>query len=473
LSDALLFYVIIDWLARLVVLLAIVIRRPSAAIQAWLPLLLVFPIPGVLFFVWGYRPLASGRRRARLAVGRRQLKDARRRMLMSRHCMPAKLPTHFEPAVRLIERTNMFPAVAGNAIDLLADYEETIDRLADDIASARHQVHLTTYIFSDDAIGRQIIDAVRAAASRGVECRILIDAFGSYWWSRRIIRELEACGVTVRRALPVSITKLAALRPDLRNHRKLAIIDGQIGYIGSQNIIGAEMRDGRRNKEVMVRVSGPILLQFQTLFANDWFLETGELLSDPALFPLEHSQGAAHAQLVVGGPEYRDFVMSFVLDAIIHAAQHSLVITTPYFVPDEAIVLALESAALRNVDVSVILPERSDNRLVDMAPRSYFGRLLEAGVSIHFHKAGFLHAKHVRVDDDLCLVGSMNIDLRSLKLNGEAGILIFDRSFSSLLRVQEQLYLAESEKLRLKHWRARPLRHRIAENLARLFSPVL
>lgn len=438
-----------------------------------MPLLLVFPIPGFLLFLWGYRPIASVRRRRRLTQARRQLTAARRRILMSRHCVPPELPTHLEPAAQLVEKINTFPAVGGNVIELLADYEKTIDRLALDIASARNHVHLTTYIFSDDEVGRQIINAIRTAAGRGVECRILIDALGSYWWSRRVIRELEACGVTVRRALPVSIINMEALRPDLRNHRKLAIIDGQIGYIGSQNIVGAEQPDGRRNKEVMVRALGPILLQFQSLFANDWFLETGGLLSDPAIFPLEHSQGTVHAQLVVSGPEYQHFVMSFLLDAIVHAAENSLVITAPYFVPDKALVFALEGAALRGVDVSLILPERSDHRMVDLAPRPFFGRLLEAGVSIHLYKGGFLHAKHVRIDDELCLVGSMNMDLRSLELNGEAGLLIYDRDFSSLLGEQERQYMAESEKLRLRDWRTRPLRRRIAENLARLFSPVL
>jgi cardiolipin synthase len=218
---------------------------------------------------------------------------------------------------------------------------------------------------------------------------------------------------------------------------------------------------------------GPVILQFQSLFAHDWFLETGKLLRDPGLFPLDHSKGTTHAQLVVGGPEYRHSVMNFVLDAIVHSAQRSLVITTPYFVPDEALVLALEGAALRGVKVSLILPSKSDHRLVDLAQRSFFERLLETGVSIHLHTGGFLHAKHVRVDDELCLVGSMNVDLRSLKLNGEASLLIFESIFASLLRVQEQNYIAESEQLRLDAWRSRPSYHRIAENAARLFSPVL
>lgn len=472
-ADTLLIFVIVDWLARLGILFAIMVRKPALTTRAWLPLLLVFPVPGLLFLILGYRPVAQARRRARLKKARRQGKIARRRILMSGHCVPPELPTHLEPAAMLVEKTNFFPAVGGNAIDLLADYEDTIDRLASDIAVAQYHVHLTTYIFSDDAVGRQIINAIRAAANRGVECRILVDALGSYWSARRVIRELEACGVAVRRALPASITNMEALRPDLRNHRKLVVIDGQIGYIGSQNIIGAEQPDGRRNKEVMVRVSGPIILQFQSLFANDWFLETGALLRDPALFPLDHSQGTAHAQLVVGGPEYRHFVMSFLLDSIVHAAQHSLVITTPYFVPDEALMLAMQGAALRGVKVSLILPAKSDHRLVDLAQRSFFDRLLGTGVSIHFYKGDFLHAKHVRVDDEVCLVGSMNVDLRSLKLNGEAALLIYDRNFASRLRAQEQKYMAESEELRAEDWRTRSLRHRIAENAAQLFSPVL
>ena len=277
----------------------------------------------------------------------------------------------------------------------------------------------------------------------------------------------------VRRALPVSLTNMEALRPDLRNHRKLAVIDGRLGYIGSQNVISAELPGGQRSKEFVVRVNGPVVLQMQALFANDWFLECGDLLSDGALFPHERSAGAAHAQLVAGGPEYRRSVIRLLLDALVHTVEHRLVITTPYFVPDEALLLALEGAAARGVEVCLILPKKGDHRLVDLAQRSFFDRMLEAGIDIHLYHRGFLHAKHVSVDDDLVLVGSMNIDLRSLELNGEAGLLIYDQDTTARLREEEARNIAGSERLVRAEWNARPALARAAENAARLFSPLL
>ena len=271
-SDTLVLLLTLDWLARFAIFAVIIFSRPEVGAQGWLALVLVFPIPAILVVLWAFRPLATARRRARFAEARRQLKIARRQILMSQHCSPPQLPAHLVRAAQLIERVNLFPAVGGNNIEALADYQEVIDRLVADIGTARHHVHLTTYIFSDDAVGNQIVAALVAAASRGVECRVLIDALGSYWWSRRIIRKLRSCGITVRRALPVSLTNMEALRPDLRNHRKLAVIDGRLGYIGSQNVISAELPGGQRSKEFVVRVNGPVVLQMQALFANDWFV---------------------------------------------------------------------------------------------------------------------------------------------------------------------------------------------------------
>lgn len=466
-------YLILDWVARLAILMALVIPRRPVVNMRWLPLILMFPILAVLIFLFAFRPSAMMKRRARLAEARRQLKLARRQILMSRHCLPPKLPRNLERAAQLVERVNLFPAVSGNRIEALADYEQVISSLVADITSARDHVHLTTYIFSDDAVGRQIVSALLAAADRGVKCRVLIDALGSFGSSRKIIHKLRSCGIDVHRTLPVSVANLNALRPDLRNHRKVAIIDGRTGYIGSQNIIGSKQSDGRTSKEFMVRLSGPVVLQLQSLFARDWFLETGIVLGEKTLFPHERATGKAHAQLVAGGPEYSRFVIRLLLDALIHAAEHRLVITTPYFVPDDALLLALEGAAARGVKVSLILPQRGDHRLVDFAQRSFFARLLEAGIAIYLYQPGFLHAKHVSVDEDLALVGSMNIDLRSFELNGEAGLLIYDRGLAARLQEEEAQHMAVSEQLRRSEWSARPALNRVLENAARLFSPLL
>jgi cardiolipin synthase A/B len=470
---ALMAYLVIDWTTRLAILIAIAFRRTASATRAWLPLILLFPIPSLFLFLFFARPIALSRRRRRLAEARQLLENARERISMSRHCSPPALAENLAPSAQLIEHASAFPAVGGNAIEVLPDYEALVEGLVEDIHAASDHVHLTTYIFSDDAVGRQIIAALRSAAQRGVRCRILMDALGSFWWARRVIRKLRACGIEVQRALPISFWDGQSVRPDLRNHRKIAVIDGRVGYIGSQNIIRPEQVDGSRNQEFVVRARGPIVLQLQALFANDWFLETGAALAQDGLFPPDHASGGVHAQLVAGGPEYDGYVFRLLLDAFIHAARERIVITTPYFVPDEALVLALEAAVLRGVSVALVLPEKGDHRMVELAQRSFFERLLQAGADIHLYTDGFLHAKHVSVDGQLCLVGSMNIDLRSLELNAEAGIIVYDKTFAKRVQTQERRNMARSKLLSVAKWRDRPAYTRVAENLARLFSPLL
>ncbi len=467
------FYLVIDWITRIAILLATVLRAPAAVTRAWLPLTLVFPIPALLLSLCFVRPVALSRRRKRLAYARQLLKSARQGVSMSRHCSSPALAKDFAPTAHLIEQARTFPVVGGNSIDVVPDYDALVDSLVWDIEAATDHVHLTTYIFADDAVGRRIITALRSAAQRGVQCRILIDALGSFWWARRVVRKLKACGIDVRRALPISFWGEQSVRPDLRNHRKIGIVDGRVGYIGSQNIIRAEQSDGSRNKEFVVRVTGPIVIQLQTLFATDWFLETGEALTQNSLFRHDHAPGAAHAQLVAGGPEYDGYVFRLLLDAFIHAAQERIVITTPYFVPDEALVLALEAAVLRGVDVSLVLPARGDHRLVELAQNSFFDHLLHAGAKIYLYRDGLLHAKHVHVDGQLCLVGSMNVDLRSLELNAEAGIIVYDRAFAQRVQAENEVNMARSELLTRAEWEGRPAHMRFAENLARLFSPLL
>ena len=467
------FYLVIDWITRIAILLATVLRAPAAVTRAWLPLMLVFPIPALLLSLCFVRPVALSRRRRRLEEARRLLKTAHRDISMSSHCSSPELAKDLTPTARLIEQARTYPAVGGNSIDVVPDYDALVDSFVRDIESATDHIHLTTYIFADDAVGRRISAALRSAAQRGVRCRVLIDALGSFWWARRVIRKLRACGIEVRRALPISFWGGQSVRPDLRNHRKIGIIDGRVGYIGSQNIIRAEQSDGSRNKEFVVRVAGPIVVQLQALFATDWFLETGEALTQDSLFLHGHASGTAHAQLVAGGPEYDGYVFRLLLDAFIHAAQKRIVITTPYFVPDQALVLALEAAVLRGVDVSLVLPAKGDHRLVELAQNSFFDHLLRTGAKIYLYRDGLLHAKHVHVDGQLCLVGSMNVDLRSLELNAEAGIIVYDRAFAQRVQAENEANMARSDLLTPAEWQGRPAYMRFTENLARLFSPLL
>ena len=472
LSPALL-YLLLEWAIRISALVAVPFRRSPDSARAWLLLMMFLPVPGLLLYLLIGRPAYPRQRRARLAQAAQLLDDAAREIAHSRACRRPVLSDGFRQAARLIETVGRFPALGGNKLSLHADYGGTIAALVADIDAARDHVHLLMYIFADDSSGLRVIDALGRAAGRGVQCRVLIDAVGSRPWSRRVARRLRAAGVAVALALPIAPWRRASARADLRNHRKLAVIDGAIGYVGSQNIVDAEAASGIVNEELVARLVGPVVVELQTVFAVDWLLETDELLSGRDYFRHLTEPGPTTAQLMPSGPDYGEAGLGQLTVALIHAAHERVIITTPYFIPDAALLQALRTAVLRGVAVDLIVPLVSDNRLVRLAQRSYYAELLEAGVRLHLYRGRFLHAKHLSVDDEVTLIGSSNVDIRSFVLNAEVTLIVYDRAVAMELRAHQERCIAASEQLVLDRWEARPRAVRLAENFARLISPLL
>ena len=273
--------------------------------------------------------------------------------------------------------------------------------------------------------------------------------------------------------LPVGLLRRRAGRIDLRNHRKIAVIDGRIGYTGSLNIVDPDFKPGLTYEELMVRVTGPIALALQFLFAGDWYVETGELLDHPAVFPEPMVAGTVAAQALPSGPLYARANNQWLVTALVHSARQRVVITTPYFVPDAPLLQALQTAVLRGAEVHLIVPGQNDQLLVTLAQKSYYGELLDAGVQIHRYQPRFLHAKHVTIDDRMAWIGSSNMDVRSFVLNEEVVLLFYDSGVAAQVARQQERYFRESHSLTPQQWRARPRRTRILQNLARLMSPLL
>lgn len=466
-------YTAVEWAIRISALLIVPLRRSPASSRAWLLLLLFLPVPGLLLYLLIGRPTYSRARLRRLDQARSLLDGAAREIAHSRHCRRPGLSASFEQAERLIERLGRFPALGNNDVELLPDYDRAIDQLVREIDAAEHHVHLLTYIFADDRTGAKVMDALGRAAARGVRCRVLIDAVGSRRWARRVGGRLSAAGVFVAAALPIAPWRRGSARADLRNHRKIAIIDGRAGLLGSQNIVNAEARPHLVYEELVLRLAGPVVLEMQAVFAVDWFLETEEVISGDEYFPHEASTGGVTAQLMPSGPDYRDGALDQLTAALIHGARSSVVITTPYFIPEAALVQALRTAVLRGVTVCLVVSSVSDQIMVHLAQRSYYAELLEAGVRIYRYRDRFLHAKHISIDQDIALIGSSNIDVRSFVLNAEVTLVIYDKQVSSQLAAVQQRQIGCSEALELREWQRRPLATRIAENLARLMSPLL
>jgi cardiolipin synthase len=273
--------------------------------------------------------------------------------------------------------------------------------------------------------------------------------------------------------LPVFWLRRHSARADLRNHRKVAVIDGRIGFTGSQNIVAAAFKPGITYQEMVVRVTGPVVLELQSVFVSDWYLESEQVLDSVAVFPPPSAPGGCIAQVLPSGPDYPDMNVHLLIVALIHASRKRVFITTPYFIPNDALIQAMHTAILRGVEVHLLVSSVADQFLVSRAQRSYYAELLEKGVQIHVFRGKFLHAKHTSFDGVVALIGSSNMDIRSFTLNAEVTLASYDPHVVAQLREEQERTMQNSDFLVLDEWRKRPLRQKVVENFARLLSPLL
>ncbi|HWW63664.1 MAG TPA: cardiolipin synthase [Sphingomonadaceae bacterium] len=456
-----LFYVI-EWLIRLGAVGVVPLRRPPAAARAWLLMIFFLPVPGLLLFLAIGSPRFPQWRTERFHRLRPFFAALSERLAI------AAPPSEKEaPIAAFAERLGYLPATHGNRIELIDDYDAVIARLIADIDTARHHVHLLVYIFADDAVGRAVIAALERAVRRGVACHVMIDPVGSLRWMRAVRQRLQEAGVELVEALPFTLWRRRTRR-DMRNHRKLFVIDGRVGFAGSQNIIARDFRPGVVNRELVCRVEGPVVAEMAGVVRADWCLETDHLPGgEPDIPP---PVGDASAQLLPSGPDYPLEGFETLLTWQLHQARERVVIATPYFIPDEDVLGAMRTAAARDVTIDLILSATVDQHLVNLAQRSYYDDLLRAGVRVHLYRDYLLHAKNVSIDGALAIVGSSNVDLRSFQLNAEVSLLLFDAGSVAAVEAVQHGYLAHSDTLSLAAWRRRPLPIRLLENIARLMG---
>jgi cardiolipin synthase len=375
--------------------------------------------------------------------------------------------------VRLAENLGELPILGGNAAEVIADYDGTVDRLILDIDAAHDHVHLLFYIFGDDDTSGRVVDALARAVDRGLVCRVLADSLGSRPAFDKLLPRLHKHGILAEETMRVGLFRRKTGRIDLRNHRKIAVIDGAIAYTGSQNLVDSTFKPGLDYEELNVRLEGPIALELQAVFAEDWYLETGEFLGDRRYFPDPRIVGNVAAQALPSGPGYPRENNQRLIVSLIHAANQRIVITMPYLIPDDALMQALQTAVLRGVEVTVVVPLQMDQILVCLAQRSYYQDMMDSGIRICRYGKRFLHAKHVTIDDRIAWIGSSNLDIRSFALNAEIVVLLYDQGVCARLAEEQARYLRDGEFLDTATWPKRPLRRKVAENLARLLSPLL
>jgi len=457
------------------------VRLPVAVSLAWLLLVFFLPFVGaVAYLVLGEKRL--GRKfteRTQAIKGRydRWLQDLPPEFRSDRQ----GLSPEARSLSRLVETTVNIPALSSNRIQLLDAAEPILRSIISDIDRAKRFCHLVFYIWTEGGMADEVGAALLRAAGRGVTCRVLLDAIGSAQFLKgRLLAQLKAGGIEVAFALPVSAFSVFKVRPDLRLHRKIDVIDDTAAYTGSFNLVDPRFfkQDAGVGEwvDAMVRLEGPGVLALNALFRWDWEVETGRDLDaqaeggDPSG---DLRTGETDVQVIPSGPGRTGNSIYQLLLLSIYSARHEIVITTPYFVPDEAVSTALLTAAERGVNVTVIMPERNDSRLVHYTCRSYFDDMLAAGIRIFGFKGGLLHTKSVVVDRQVALFGSVNLDVRSFWLDFEVTLGVYDSDFAQRLLSLQNKYIEDAIPVDLQTWQQRSGKERFIENLARLASPLL
>src|SRR5262245_27428218 len=360
-------FFVAEWAIRLVMLVVVPFRRTPAAAKGWLLLILFEPWVGLLIYLLIGRAKLPRWQREQLTKLPRAMAHVVARLANHPAVYHPEVGPALAQAVTLAENLGQSPILGGNAVELLADYDGILARLAADIDRATDHVHLQFYIFADDGATAPVVEALGRAARRGVRCRVLADAVGSRAGLRTLRPKLTTLGVAVHEMLPVSLLPWRKARLDLRNHRKIVVIDGRVGYTGSLNLVSAEFKKGLSYEELMVRVTGPVVLELQYVFAADWFLETNEALDCVTEFPGPQVAGDVPAQALPSGPAFPTQNNQRLILALIHGARKRVVLTTPYFIPDEPLLQALQTAVLRGVGVHLVVSQQGDHPIVSLA----------------------------------------------------------------------------------------------------------
>jgi len=472
-------WIVLHYLAVLACGIRVLLRpdRDPAARVAWLAVLFALPGIGVVAYLLLGETSIGRKRIARL---NRIIADLPRPDAGTEAPEPEADPN--DPYAHLFkvgQSISGYAPVGGNRAHLMPDSDSAIDRMIADIDAATKHVHLMFYIWLPDTNGGKMVAALKRAAARGVTCRAMVDDLGS----RDLIKsphwaEMGKAGIRLARALRIGNPLVRTLngRVDLRNHRKILVIDNRVTYCGSQNCADPAFLPKAKYApwvDAVMRFQGPVVRQAQHLFASDWMANCEEDIADVLREPAEAPGPGFVAQVVATGPTSRHSAMPEMFESVIYAARRELVVTTPYYVPGAAIQAALCAAGNRGVDVTIVFPARNDDFAVEATSQSYYEDLLGAGVKVHEYLPGLLHTKSMTVDGEITLIGSANMDRRSFDLNYENNILLRDAALTAEMRARQQSYLAESRPVTLADVQAWPLRRRLRNNALATLGPVL
>jgi len=454
---------------------ALVIKRDPRSAFGWIVISMTMPLVGpFLYWSMGINRIQNKARRWQESGRRNVALDA-----FQHHRAPGResvLPAESEYLRELrtiADKVVSTPLTSDNQLVPLRNGEGAYPAMLEAIGTASHSINLCTYIFDGDLAGRRFIEALKAAANRGVAVRVIIDGLGEKY-SRPTARSLlKGSGVKVARFLPLRRGGYM----NLRNHRKILVVDGKMAFSGGMNIGDRHLVERTGNPppvaDMHFQVTGPVVAYLQKVFLDDWFFVTGEFLDEKGFFPPLASDGTALARVIEDGPDKEFRKLEWIIMGVLSCARNRVQIMTPYFIPDRALISALSTTAMRGVEVSLILPGLNNLPLVHWATRAYLWEILQHGIKVYYQPPPFVHTKYFLADGLWSLIGSANLDPRSLRLNFELNLEVYDRDFTSLLEQDFRRVLAKSRQITLAEMDGRPLPEKLRDGAAKLFSPYL
>lgn len=444
-------------------------RNPLKTIS-WVLVLLLLPLVGLIFYYF----FGEDHRKKRLISRKMHKKINRKTLERLEHRETLNSPETYKGLISLLNRVNDNPLYGGSKITFYNNGKDKFKALFEEIRKATNHIHLQYYIFMDDNIGRELRQLLIEKVQEGVEVRVLYDDMGSWRANRKFYKEMAAQGIQVTSFLRVAFPLLTS-RVNYRNHRKVVIIDGSVGFMGGMNIADRYINGTKTGiwRDTHFKLEGKAVQALQTSFLIDWYASRNEFLLSNKYFPTLEAQGENLMQVVTGGPtgEFKD-IHQGMFHAITNAKEY-VYIQTPYLIPTDSLMLAIQTAAMAGVDVRIMVPEKSDTTFVHIASMSFIRDFLQSNVKIYFFKPGFLHSKLMVIDDNLTITGSANMDVRSFEHNFEIDAFIYNKETALTAKDIFLNDMASSELIELETWNQRPRYNRFAESFLRLFTPLL
>lgn len=463
--DVLYFGVIIG-----MIIIVVLDNRNPVKTMAWILVLSFLPFVGIVFYFFFGRSTRKERIISEKSYNRLMKKPMAEFVAQESY----ELPADQYQVAQLFRNTNQALPFEGNSVDIYTDGYQKIASLIKELTKAKHHIHLEYYIFENDAIGRLVRDVLVDKVRQGVEVRVLYDDVGCWNVPNRFFEEMIEQGIEVRGFLKVRFP-LFTSKVNYRNHRKIVVVDGKVGFVGGMNIAVRYLRglEWGSWRDTHIMIKGKAVHGLQTTFLLDWYFADQTLLTSSKFFPALPSEGDSLVQIVTSEPTapWKEIMQGICM--AVGSSKQYFYIQTPYFLPTEPILAALQTAALAGVDVRIMLPEKADSQITHLASCSYLQDIMKAGVKVFFYQKGFLHSKLMVSDDALCTVGSTNMDFRSFEHNFEVNAFMYDES--TALRLKEIFLLDQRDciPVYLKNWEKRPLRQRAKESIVRVLSPLL